>query len=843
MKRVPGAGEAPVLPHDGGSSVPAGGPWWRPPRTLVERVHWLFLLVTLAGVVSTLPAMLAPPYSHWILPGLAGAALLGVHCVLGYRQGFRWWGNGAELLGLVLVGLASREASAIMSALYVMLMYRSLAGSHRAALLRTLSYVGVMELLVTVHPIADPMMRPGLLLSWFAPSILLTAFSMRALAVLLRQHTQAADRSRVLAQAGGDLLRARTEATVRQLTGQLVAALLPDRAVHCELVIGQDDGERTRDRRDDGLGADGLGVPRPPAAAHLELALHGRSSAGLDRLVVDLAEPADEEVGESLQTAAGQVALALDNVRLQQELAHRASHDLLTGLPNRAYFVEQLREAWDGPSTERNLAVIFIDLDDFKTVNDGMGHHAGDELLEAVGERLRRCCRRGDVVARMGGDEFAVLARDVSDASSAAVLGNDLVDAFAAPFSLADRMVTVRCSVSISLSSSATAPEDMIRFADLAMYVAKALGKSRYQLFLPTMPGAVSTDLEDRAALEQALERGEFVVHYQPVVEVATGTADGFEALVRWQHPERGLLPPLEFIVMAERLGILVDLERWVLHQACRDAARWATGGSGRPPLVGVNLSAVHLQHPELVAHIREALEGSGLTPTRLVVEVTEGALLDDASSAERNLGALRALGIGVALDNFGTGYSSLSYLDQLPVDTIKIDRSFITSARRPIVTAILGLAQALGMTVVAEGVETEGQVAWLRSAGCRLAQGFFYARGAPGRRARAVARRRGPAFGVHGAGRARRRRTQSVGERPGQGQGARRNAVAGSPARGEGSRAGWAHGCRARCGWAREGGGTGHSTVPLIPWSALYGVHGHRRPVGARTPGGIRRR
>lgn len=716
------------LPAHDGSRGPAQRSvgWWRPPTSLVERVRWLFLLVTLLGLLSTVPAIGSSSYTGWLLPGSLGVVLVGVDCVLGYRHGFRWWQEAIEVLGLVMIGLACSEASAIMSVLYVMLMYRSLDGSHGAALLRTLAYVGVMELLVVVHPIADPMMRPALLLSWFVPSIVLTAFSMRALAVLLEAHLRSADRARVLARAGVDLLGARTETTVHRVAVDLVACLVPSPPVRCELVTEAGAAARALP-----VAGDGSHDHERPAT-RLDLPLRGRSSGARDRLLIDLPVPVDGELDESLRTAAGQIALALDNVRLQQELAHRASHDLLTDLPNRAFFVDALRQEWDSATGERQLAVMFVDLDDFKTVNDGMGHHAGDDLLEAVGSRLRRWCRHTDVVARLGGDEFAVLARDMADAGSASALGADLIEVFGTPFAVSGQMVTVRCSIGISLSSSATGPEDMVRFADLAMYTAKAFGKSRYQLFLPTMPGAVAADLEDRAALERALEHREFVLHYQPVVDPMTGEANGFEALVRWRHPARGLLLPLEFLRMAERLGTLVDLERWVLREACNEAARWTSTASHALPTIGVNLSAAHLQHPDLVAHVKEALDGSGLEPARLTVEVTEGALLDDAPTAQRNLRALRALGMRVALDDFGTGFSSLGYLDQLPVDTIKIDRSFITEARRPIVVAILEMAHAMGMSVVAEGVETETQAEWLRSAGCRLLQGFLYARALP---------------------------------------------------------------------------------------------------------------
>jgi len=418
-----------------------------------------------------------------------------------------------------------------------------------------------------------------------------------------------------------------------------------------------------------------------------------------------------------------------ERVALESELRTRAWHDPLTGLANRALFVDHLdnalaRRARDG----RPLAVAFLDLDDFKSVNDTLGHTAGDLLLKGIGERLVESVRPGDTVARFGGDEFALLF-EAADAHTAAGIAERIIAGLRRPFRILDEAVHGRASIGLALAEDGETTEELLSGADTAMYVAKARGKSRYEFFQPHMRAVAVERSGLRADLEWALQREELVVHYQPVVAVPSGVVRGFEALVRWNHPKRGLLGPGEFIDLAEESGLIVSIGSWVLRQACERATRWRDR-TGRGFTMAVNVSARQLQDPGLVGEIRSALHESRLPAGALVLEITESATVEDTEGVIARLEELKALGVGLAIDDFGTGYSSLSYLRRFPVDQLKIDRSFVsgvaTSAEdRAIAVSVIGLGHALGISVVAEGVETVDQLEWLSQLDCDLAQGF----------------------------------------------------------------------------------------------------------------------
>ncbi|MCU1612871.1 MAG: diguanylate cyclase [Frankiales bacterium] len=435
---------------------------------------------------------------------------------------------------------------------------------------------------------------------------------------------------------------------------------------------------------------------------------------------------------------------------LEAQLQHNAFHDGLTGLANRALFTDRLEHAL--ARTDRvasPVAVLFVDLDDFKAVNDGSGHSAGDQLLTAVAERLRQVLRPGDTIARLGGDEFAVLIEDAAAGRADAAAGRVLA-ALSEPFAppQTDPGAEVRIGASVGIALGAAGQHDateLLRHADVAMYAAKAAGKGRSAAFEPDMDAAIIGQLRLKAELIRALEQEEFVVHYQPTVELATGRLAGVEALVRWRHPQRGLVPPLEFIPLAEQTGLIVPLGRFVLREACRQMRDWHERYPTSPPMtVSVNLSARELDEPGLVDSVRSALEDSGLDPAHLVLEITESLLLVDLPRTVRALVELRALGLRLAVDDFGTGYSSLSYLENLPVDILKIDKSFVdrigeaagTSAidgeGRPqpvMVSAISQLGHALDLQLVAEGIELPAQVATLRDLACQYGQGYYFAR------------------------------------------------------------------------------------------------------------------
>ncbi|QIG43684.1 EAL domain-containing protein [Nocardioides anomalus] len=421
-----------------------------------------------------------------------------------------------------------------------------------------------------------------------------------------------------------------------------------------------------------------------------------------------------------------------ERARLQEDLARQAFHDSLTGLANRQLFTDRLDHALSRRSgSPRPLAVLFVDLDDFKHVNDSLGHATGDELLVAVAARIAAGVRPGDTAARLGGDEFAVLLED-TDLTTASQLAHRLLVAVAEPVTLDGHTHTVRASV--GLAEAVPGEEDgaaTMRHADVAMYAAKERGKGGLAVYDSAAHERALETLTLRRELEAAVDDGALALHYQPTVDLATGAVTGFEALVRWPHPTRGVVPPLEFIPLAEQTGLIVRLGTWVLRTAVRDAA--SLQSSTHRPSVAVNVSARQLVHPGFVTLVRSALADSGLAPDRLTLEVTETALLSDVEAGVTALTTLRRQGVRVAIDDFGTGYSSLSHLARLPVDVLKVDKSFVDRLEHDrddaLVSAILAMSRALRLTSVAEGVEDPGQADWLREAGCALGQGYLWSR------------------------------------------------------------------------------------------------------------------
>jgi diguanylate cyclase (GGDEF)-like protein len=422
---------------------------------------------------------------------------------------------------------------------------------------------------------------------------------------------------------------------------------------------------------------------------------------------------------------------------LQQQLRHQAFHDSLTDLPNRALFINSVREALEAAPAE--LAVLFIDVDDFKTVNDTLGHAVGDELLVGVADRLRSCVRPQDEIARLGGDEFAVRLHDAHDAEAAAEsVAKRIMEAFQLPIQAGGELLSVRLSVGIASASQGAADEDeLIRHADMAMYQAKMAGKACFERFDPEAQAMMLHRRRMKDDLRRAVEAGELRVHYQPIVALATGDAAAAEALVRWEHPERGQIMPAEFIPLAEETGLIVAIGRFVLREACRQARRWQEE-NGPMRSVHVNLSALELRQPDLIETVREAIDDAGIEPHDLVLEITESQLLEDAEHSVAALHALRELGVRLALDDFGTGYSSLSYLHSLPLDILKIAKPFVDrvaeASHDSFVRMMIDLAKALELEVIAEGIETAEQVEALRILQSSFGQGFFLARPAAAR-------------------------------------------------------------------------------------------------------------
>ena len=437
---------------------------------------------------------------------------------------------------------------------------------------------------------------------------------------------------------------------------------------------------------------------------------------------------------------AGHTALAIHDVtkwmELEAQLTRQAFHDPLTGLPNRALYIDRLEHALGRRRrVTKGTAVLFIDLDDFKNVNDSLGHAEGDLLIAQVGERLAETIRPEDTAARLGGDEFALLLVDV-DESQAAAVATRVLESFDRPFRLTERSLRMGGSVGVAHSwAGLRNATDMLRAADLAMYQAKDGGKGQYRVFVAAMHEAANERLQMSADLRGAIDRSEFTLHYQPCLTLPDRTLASMEALVRWNHPERGLVPPIEFIPLAESTGLIIPLGEFVLREACRQARAWQLARPDLPPLpVNVNLSGVQLEHPGIVAAVSLALEDSELPPELLTLEITESVMARETESTLRRLRQLKGLGIGLAIDDFGTGYSGLSYLRRFPVDLVKIDKSFIDGiaddpSQLAFARAIVQLAHTLKTKTVAEGVEEEAQVKRLTAIGCDQGQGFHFSR------------------------------------------------------------------------------------------------------------------
>jgi polar amino acid transport system substrate-binding protein len=419
--------------------------------------------------------------------------------------------------------------------------------------------------------------------------------------------------------------------------------------------------------------------------------------------------------------------------RMLELFQHQALHDPLSDLPNRTLFTDRLRHALARTKRrQQSLAVLFMDLDNFKVINDSLGHKVGDRLLVAATKRMRRVLRPEDTVARLGGDEFVFLLED-TDLTGASRVAERLLEQLREPYYLGGRELFVTASIGITVGDGdGKRAADLLRDADLAMYRAKHSGKARYAVFDETMNAQALERLELEHGLRRAVERNEFVVHYQPEVSLATRKIVAFEALARWEHPERGLLLPEQFVPVAEETGLIVPIGEAVLKEACRQAKEWHELWPSDPTAVCVNLSARQFREPSLTESVARILDVNGLEPSSLFLEVTETTAMSDAPATAAALEELQNLGVRTILDDFGTGYSSLSYLERFPVDYVKIDRSFVGglgeySGAEMLVSAVISLAHALGLKVIAEGVETEEQFERLREMGCDLAQGHLF--------------------------------------------------------------------------------------------------------------------
>ena len=443
-----------------------------------------------------------------------------------------------------------------------------------------------------------------------------------------------------------------------------------------------------------------------------------------------------DESGKATRMAGSQTDVS-QRREAEEQLLRDALHDTLTGLPNRALFTDRLERSISRLTRDagHHFAVLFLDLDRFKVINDSLGHGCGDQLLISFAKRLIDCLRPSDTVARLGGDEFTILLEDPREPDHAAGVADRILDSLKKPFMLGAHEVYISTSIGIATSDTPySRPQDVLRDADTAMYRAKAGGKSRYQTFDAAMHARAVKLLKLENDLRRAIDREEFTLHYQPILNIGAKTIRGFEALLRWQHPELGLIAPSDFIPVAEETGLIIPIGKWVLAEACRQAAAWHASHPDRPIDINVNLSGKQFSQDDLVEQVTSVLRHTGLPAHHLILEITESVVMEHPEQTIKTLQQLKSLGVKIHIDDFGTGYSSLAYLQRFPVDTMKIDRSFITRIgdnpeNGEIVRTIIALAHNLNMNVTAEGIETPAQLAHLTSLNCESAQGYFLSR------------------------------------------------------------------------------------------------------------------
>ena len=525
--------------------------------------------------------------------------------------------------------------------------------------------------------------------------------------------------------------------------GVVGTAIVPaDRSTLAAHALRADAPVVVEDLRSDPRYQDSQGLHRDGVVSSATVPVAGRGQPfGILSAFTTSSRKFTEDEVHFLQSVANVLAAAIERRRSEEETRHQALHDPLTGLPNRLLFRDRLQHAVARATRGgSSVAVMFLDVDNFKVINDSLGHEAGDEVLTELAPRLTQALRSGDTVARFGGDEFVLVCEELADQTEALRIAERVQDCFASPFVLGGTEHFISASIGVAVRTTGEdGPEELIRDADAAMYHAKQRGRARYEVFDATMRSSALDRLRIEGELRQALDRDELRLHYQPVISLRTGEIVAVEALVRWQHPERGLLGPGEFVPVAEESGLIVPLGKWVLREAVRMAAHWRAlrPEPAVPLVVSVNLSARQMGEPDLVATVAETLRECEVDPRQLALEITESLLVEDPLASAETLGALQELGVKLVLDDFGTGYSSLGYVKHFPLDFLKLDRSFVAELGEgerdaAIVGAVVEMSRALEARVVAEGIETEGQLERIIALGCDLGQGFYFARPLP---------------------------------------------------------------------------------------------------------------
>jgi diguanylate cyclase (GGDEF)-like protein len=749
----------------GGATAAEPATGWarlRRPVGLVAQTRWLFSLMAAVSVLLAVPGLVGvhSPGLRWV----AAATFLGLVAVWTYRYLAVSAPLSLDVVEAVLVLSASvsgPDPLSVFAYLFASLWLRALYGSTRAVITHTglmalavLAGLGVSSSVLALRDTPPPMTSvTGVITT--VPVMFLTVSVARYLVLSLFTREQSQERGAALVRLGNALIGLTDPVQIRRHATECAHALCAATPRLRLLLV------RTVDAGSDPEVVDHAGEVRdiPPTVpmAILQRGSNGEQPvAGPGPLagiagpevrwhVVPLADPpggwilaggvpeVPVEARVAIRSMANQVALALRTSVAHDDLTTQASQDPLTGLANRAAFTGALVAGLAEP--RRRIALLFLDLDDFKHVNDGLGHAAGDELLRQVAARLRTGVRPGDLCARIGGDEFAILL-DAGDPEGAIAVAQHLVEVVAAPVPLKGRLARIGASAGLAFATPSAddpAGERLVHEADIAMYAAKAKGKNRVQVFDPTLLGdSEAARFSDELA--SAAAAGQLVVHYQPIVRVHDGQCVAVEALVRWQHPTHGLLHPADFVAVAERTGAIVGIGAAVLRRACADAVDWA--GAAGPIAVHVNVSAVQLATAGFVQTVRSCVAAADLPPSRLVVEVTEGMVLD-TPAVHSTLAELAAAGVQLAIDDFGTGYSALSTLRSLPLDIVKIDKSFLSggpsrAANEAVVEAVVQMATRLDLQVVAEGVERTDQLDFLRDIGAHATQGYLHARPAP---------------------------------------------------------------------------------------------------------------
>jgi diguanylate cyclase (GGDEF)-like protein len=741
---------------------------------LLARVRWAFLLIAVFDLALSLVLIGASQASVPLrLAGALAAVFLGGCWLRGYRRGhFPIWSDVLAGPALLLVGLGLGDPLRSALLVYPGLFLRALFAGRRNLILATSVQLGAFAVAILCSPTRERLTvwSPDVLLQ---PSGVFMVGVMYALGSSLARHERSAVRERALARVGSELVASSDEQAVFAAMLECVRAIVAPHALpQAVLIAGDadrmhlvnttkpDHAERLRgvvldlDRlpgvrdmllrresieiRGDQIGKPAvfLGLPTwTPVAYAIPLFARERLCGAL-AIMSDVSLP--DECKDGLQALGMEVALALDNIALRERLEHDAFYDSLTGLANRSLLTDRTQHALSRIGRgEGGVAVLLLDVDAFKTVNDSLGHAAGDRVLREVASRLRSCLREGDTAARLGGDEFAVMLEehDASPLPTAELVAQRILDALRNPIALSSTELFVSASIGIAIGSGAEHVDELLSHADVAMYAAKRSGKSRFSVFEPGLRTDVVERLELETDLRRALEAGHFVLHYQPIVRLGTREPVAFEALIRWKHPRLGLVPPDRFIPLAEETGLIVPLGRWVLEEACQQVQRWQQiFPHGAALSMHVNVAARQLREPGFVADVQAALARAGARPESLVLEVTENALVYRSEGVLACLHDLREMGVHLALDDFGTGYSSLAYLRDLPFDSVKVDKAFVSGVvgnaqREALVRAIVSLSDALSLEAIPEGVETTDEAIGLQRLGCKLAQGYYFAR------------------------------------------------------------------------------------------------------------------